>query len=100
MDVTSHARLRPDRRKGESREQLLRRVRAEFAEMPCLRLTCGQAQRLFALRRDVCERVLATLVDEGTLTRGCDERYGVRDDLAWYLRLARAAGLKKPVRAS
>ena len=49
--------------------------------MPCLRLTPGQAQRLFGLRADVCARVLAGLVDEGTLTlRVPDEtRTGTRD---------------------
>ena len=71
-------RLRADRRNTASRERLLQRVRSEFKEMPCLRLTCGQAQRLFDLRADVCARVLAGLVDEGTLTCGPDERYGIK----------------------
>ena len=82
MNVTPHARLKPDRRSRTSRARLLDRIRAEFKEMPCLRLTCGQAQRLFGMRPDVCERVLATLVSEGTLTRGSDARYGVPADLA------------------
>ena len=60
-------RLRPDRRDAHSRAQLIDRVRAEFIEMPCLRLTRAQAQRLFGLRADVCGRVLATLVVERTL---------------------------------
>jgi len=72
-----------ERRNARSRENLLRRVRAEFNEMPCLRLTCGQAQRLFGLRRDICERVLAGLVDEDTLTLGPDARYGVRGNVGW-----------------
>ena len=71
-------RLRADRRNIASREQLLQRVRCEFKEMPCLRLTRGQAQRLFGLRADVCARVLAGLVDDGALTRGPDERYGIK----------------------
>lgn len=82
MNGTPQARLRPDRRNGASRRQLLDRVRAEFKEMPCLRLTCGQAQRLFAMRPDVCERVFTTLVREGTLICGSDARYGVRADVA------------------
>ena len=82
MNWTPQARLRPDRRNSASRGQLLDRVRAEFREMPCLRLTCGQAQRLFGMRPDVCERVFATLVSEGTLTCGSDARYGVRADVA------------------
>lgn len=81
MNATPHARLRPDRRSSTSRGRLLDRVRAEFKEMPSLRLTCRQAQRLFGMRPDVCERVLATLVGEGTLTCGSDARYGVPADL-------------------
>ena len=74
-----------DRRDARSREALLCRIRAEFYEMPCLRLTRGQAQRLFGLRRDICERVLASLVDEHTLTQGPDARYGVRGNMGWLL---------------
>jgi hypothetical protein len=81
MDATP--RLRADRRNTASREHLLQRVRSEFKEMPCVRLTCGQAQRLFGLRADVCARVLAGLVDEGTLTRGPDERYGIESVGMW-----------------
>lgn len=72
-----------ERRDAASRLQLLHRIRAEFQEMPCLRLTAGQAQRLFGLRADVCERLLAALVREGTLTRGPDSRYG-RPDRAFF----------------
>lgn len=97
MAVTPHLLMLPDRRNFASREQLLGRVRAEYDEMPCLRLTCRQAQRLFGLRPDVCERVLATLVGERTLTRGPDERFGVQDDLGWPTRMSRAAGLQRSV---
>jgi hypothetical protein len=68
-----------DRRNGPLRDALLRRVCGEFNEMPCLRLTRGQAQRLFGLRSDVCERVLADLVRDGILTYGSDERYRLSD---------------------
>jgi hypothetical protein len=73
----------PDRRNHHSREALLQRVRGEFSEMPCLRLTRGQAQRLFALRADVCERVLAALVNDHTLTCGADDRYRITDLQLW-----------------
>ena len=66
------------RRDEQSREQLLRRVRAEFDEMPCLRLTLAQAARLFTLRQDVCARVLDTLVHEHLLWRTADGRYARR----------------------
>jgi hypothetical protein len=81
MDTTQ-VRLRSDRRSGDSRAQLLRRIRAEFMEMPCLRLTRGQAQRLFGIRQDICERVFTELIEEGTLTRGPDARYGLPIDVA------------------
>jgi hypothetical protein len=73
----------PDRRNHVSREALLQRVRGEFTEMPCLRLTRGQAQRLFGLRPHICERVLATLVRDHTLTCGPDGRFGITDLHLW-----------------
>lgn len=73
----------PDRRDHASRIQLLARVRAEFEEMPCLRLTRGQAQRLFGLRADICERILNALVSNRTLYRDSDGRYRMQDDNAW-----------------
>ena len=73
----------PDRRDHASRMQLLARVRAEFEEMPCLRLTRGQAQRLFGLRADICERILNALVSNRTLYRDSDGRYRMQDDNAW-----------------
>jgi hypothetical protein len=44
-------------------DELLRRVQAEFLEMPGLRVTRAQARRLWALDDSVCEAVLAALVD-------------------------------------
>jgi hypothetical protein len=42
----------------------LRRVRAEFLELPGLRLTRAQAARLWTLDSVLCERVLSMLVEE------------------------------------
>jgi hypothetical protein len=56
--------------------QLVRRVRGEFLEMPGLRLTFQQAQRLWGLDEDACTCLLHTLLDTGFLVRGEDERYG------------------------
>ena len=70
--------LLPDRRDPRSREQLLRRVRAEFQEMPGLRLTLTQAVKLFGVREDICVRVLTALVNERALTRGSDGQYARR----------------------
>jgi len=69
-----------DRRDVASRAELLQHIRAEFQDMPCLRLTCAQARRLFGLPPGVSERLLATLVAERTLARGPDGRYALRDD--------------------
>jgi hypothetical protein len=43
--------------------ELLRRVRAEYLEMPGLRLTAPQARCLFGLDSETCDAVLATLLD-------------------------------------
>jgi hypothetical protein len=43
-------------------EAMVRRVRAEFLEMPGLKLTFAQAMRLWGLNEDDCRRVLETLV--------------------------------------
>jgi hypothetical protein len=68
----------PDRRDDELRDRLLGRVRSEFSEMPCLRLTLPQSARLFGMTHEVCARVLGTLVREGTLWQDPDGRYGTR----------------------
>ena len=57
-------------------EGLLRRIRSEFLEMPGLRLSREQAQRLWALDAATCDRVLRALVDADFLQRGMDGRYG------------------------
>jgi hypothetical protein len=57
----------PDRRNQTSREQLLRRVRAEYEELGGLNLTFAQARRLFCVRDDVCLRVLNKLIRDGVL---------------------------------
>jgi len=49
--------------------ELLRRVRAEYLEMPGLRLTAPQARCLFGLDSETCDAVLATLLDAKFLTR-------------------------------
>jgi hypothetical protein len=44
-------------------DEVLMRVQGEFLEMPGLRVTRAQAQRLWALDAVVCEAVLSALVD-------------------------------------
>lgn len=50
-------------------DDLLRRVEAEYREMPGLRLTFAQAQRLWSLDRESCEAVLNALVEAHVLAR-------------------------------
>ena len=45
-------------------EALLQRVRREYQEMPRLRLTSSQAQRLFGLEPLACAAILGALVKE------------------------------------
>ena len=56
-------------------EQLVRRIEGEYREMPGLRLTCAQAQRLWALDRATCASILDALVERRFLTCGADDRY-------------------------
>jgi hypothetical protein len=48
---------------------LLRRIRAEYLEMPGLQLTALQAQCLFGLDRESCDAVHATLLETKFLAR-------------------------------
>ncbi len=52
---------------------LSQRIRAEYAEMPCLRLTLPQASRFWNVDRETCRAVLDQLVADGFLVLG---RYG------------------------
>ena len=69
--------LKQDRRNRSSRDQLVHRIRGEFTEMPCLRVTPNQAQRLFGLQRDVCTRILEALREDAVLCRGNEGRYAL-----------------------
>jgi len=51
------------------------RVQAEYCEMPGLRLTDVQAQRLWGLDKGTCALVLATLVERQFLRRTPDGTY-------------------------
>ena len=55
--------------------RLLDIVRGEFLEMPGLRLTRKQAQRLWSLDADTCEAVLSTLEASQFLRHTRDGEY-------------------------
>lgn len=50
-------------------------IKAEYMEMPGLRLTRAQAQRLWGLDPTVCESLLESLVEVKFLARTQDGRY-------------------------
>ena len=55
-------------------------VDAEFREMPGMRLTGAQAQRLWNMSADECRRVFDVLVITGRLEQDETGRYCVRSD--------------------
>jgi hypothetical protein len=54
---------------------MLTRIRAEYLEMPGLRLTLAQAQRLCGVERALCKVVLDALVAEEFLCLTSGEHY-------------------------
>ena len=54
-------------------------IRSEYLELPGLSLTTPQAQRLWNLDRETCQRVLDVMVREKFLKRTADAQY-VRAD--------------------
>ena len=65
-------------------DQVLDRVYSEFAEMPGLRLTCCQAQRLWGLDEQSCVAVLALLVNTSSLSQSTYGTYSrASDGEAW-----------------
>ena len=57
------------------RDQILRRIRGEYLEMPGLRLTRAQAQRLWGLDAQTCGQLLELLTEERFLDRRADGTY-------------------------
>lgn len=53
-------------------DEVLQQIQGEFVEMPRLRLTTAQAQRLWGLERDVCDALLGALVDAKFLSQTGD----------------------------
>ena len=56
-------------------DDVLQRIQGEFVEMPGLRLTPAQAQRLWGLERDVCDALNGGLVDAKFLAQTRDGAY-------------------------
>ncbi len=73
--VVEHEGAPPPQRGRTDDVSACQRVRAEYLEMPGLRLTEAQAARLLGLELHVCTKVLATLVADGFLGRTRDGRF-------------------------
>jgi len=88
-------------------DDVLNRLRAEFLEMPGLRLTTEQVQRLCGLDRTIAQMALDALVAEGLLclsadghfrrsTQGAGSRYRARVDRpVTHLRLPHGTSFSK-----
>jgi hypothetical protein len=61
--------------------QLLDQIRGEYLEMPGLKLTLPQAQRLWHLRERECEGLLGALIDAKFLCRNSDGRFARTSEL-------------------
>jgi hypothetical protein len=72
-------------------ELLMKRVTAEFVEMPGLRLTIDQAARLWGLERDKCQALLQALVYQEFLSVKADGKYA---------RISEGAARRVPPRAA
>jgi hypothetical protein len=68
-------------------DDVLQRIQGEYVEMPGLRLTAAQAQRLWGLEQDVCDALLGALVDAKFLVQTRDGAF-VRVDGAVPTRFA------------
>ena len=58
-----------------SEREWIQIIRGEFLEIPGLRLTRDQVQRLWDLRRDACATILEELLDQGFLRVTADGAY-------------------------
>jgi hypothetical protein len=64
---------------GRTIQDVVRRIRGEFLEVPGLRLTPEQARRLWRLDETACDAVLGALVDAHFLARTRDGAF-VKDE--------------------
>jgi hypothetical protein len=63
-------------------------IQMEYAEMPELKLTFWQAQRLWNFSEELCERALTALIASGFLARTADGAYVRRGSLTGVGRVA------------
>ena len=70
----------PERAHEEVSDVILQRIYGEFLEMPGMRLTLSQAQRLWGLDERTCRQLLGYLVDTKFLCRSAHGNYGRSSD--------------------
>ena len=70
----------PERAHVEVSDVILQRIYGEFLEMPGMRLTLSQAQRLWGLDERTCQVLLEYLVDTKFLCRSAHGNYGRSSD--------------------
>jgi hypothetical protein len=71
----------PEQVDHDTEQRLLQRIRAEFFEMPGLRLTMAQAQRLFGLPGAICLHLLTRAIADGWLCLVRPDTYGRRESV-------------------
>src|SRR4051812_40926363 len=71
------------RRDPMQHARIIERIRAEYLEMPGLRLTPAQAQRLCGIDGTICQAVLDALVDARFLAVNAHGMYARITDGAW-----------------
>jgi hypothetical protein len=64
-----------ERRDFARRDAIVRRIVAEFHDMPGLVLSLKQASRFLGVDQAACGRILATLTEAGVLQRSATEYY-------------------------
>lgn len=65
-----------DRTMVPTRESLVRAIREEFVEMPCMRLTRAQFRRLWNLSPAHSEQLVGGLIASGFLSEDTEGRIG------------------------
>ena len=70
---------RAERRNLARREAIVRRIVAEFHDMPGLVLSLKQATRFLGVEEAACSRILTGLTQAGVLRRSSSEYYSRRE---------------------
>jgi hypothetical protein len=70
---------RGERRNLAAREAVVRRIVAEFHDMPGLVLSVKQASKFLGVDEAACARILASLTQTGVLRRSPNEYYSRRE---------------------